>query len=363
MSVDQHPFGNNPDKISGYQSFWNREQVKRPLVGFSFKSWFPLAEFEASAAWQSSEYLTPEMVKPEAFINDQERLLEEGSILDDDILRGASPSQAVPWLCGMLGGSLRILPASILSEERTIPWDVLEHVRLDREKPWYLKYMTFAETLVRAAAGRFPVSHGTLIGPLDLMGMLRGHTRSILDFMEEPEKSEMFLWQIAEIFKGITEELWQRLPLFGGGYFDAQYQLWAPGSIVRLQEDAVAVLSPDLYRRFVQPVDRYLARQFECPFMHLHSTSMFLLDLILEVEEIRCFEVNNDDVAGGLTVKELVPYLQTIQRAGRSLLIRGSFKPDEIRILMDSLATEGLYFYIMVENKSEVETLKPLLGR
>ena len=118
--ASQEPFGNDPSKIERYRAFWNREDVERPLVGFSFKSWFPLEEYAASAAWQSVDYLTPDMVDPEAFMDDQERLLREGETVDDDILRGASPSQAVSWLVGMLGNRLRILPGSILGEERTI---------------------------------------------------------------------------------------------------------------------------------------------------------------------------------------------------------------------------------------------------
>ena len=52
--------------------------------------------------------------------------------------------------------------------------------------------------------------------------------------------------------------------------------------------------SPNLYRKLVQPVDRMLASHFECAFMHLHSTSMFILDAFLEIEELRCFEINHD---------------------------------------------------------------------
>jgi hypothetical protein len=47
---------------------------------------------------------------------------------------------------------------------------------------------------------------------------------------------------------------------------------------MRLPEDATAVYSRALYRKFVQPVDRALASRFPCGFMHLHSISMFLLD-------------------------------------------------------------------------------------
>lgn len=103
-----------------------------------------------------------------------------------------------------------------------------------------------------------------------------------------------------------------------------------------------------------------LAAHFASSFIHLHSTSMFLLDAFLEIEEIRCFEVNND--ASGPPVQQMVPHFQSIQRAGRPLLIRGSFTPDELRLLMDSLDPRGLFFNIMVTGMSEIETLRPLTG-
>lgn len=357
-----YPFGNDPAKVEGYRRLWNREAASRPLVGFSIKSWFPLEEFAASRTWQSHDILTPEMIHPDAFIKDQERLLQEGEAMDDDILRGASPSQAVPWLDGMLGSTLRILPGSILGQEQMLPWEELAKIRLDPKNPWFLKYVEFGETLVKGSNGRFPVSHGTLIGPTDLFGGFRGHTRSLIDLLEEPEKSQDVLWRFAYIFQEITQEFWKRVPLFGGGYFDAQYQLWTQGPIIRMQEDAVAVYSPQLYRDYVQPIDRYLAQQFSGSFMHLHSTSMFLLDLILEIEELHCLQVNYEVNSGGPDICGMIPYFKKIQAANRALVIRGSFTPDELRALVDGLEPRGLYLYIMVADMQEVERLRPIVG-
>jgi hypothetical protein len=302
------------------------------------------------------------MIDPEAFMEDQERILEEGEMMDDDILRGASPSQAVPWIDGMLGSRLRILPGSVLGLEQTLPWEELAQICLDRSNPWYNKYMDFGKTLAKRADGRFPVSHGTLIGPTDLFAVLRGHTRSLIDLLEEPQKSRDLLWKLTYIFQEVTEEFWKQTPLFEGGYFDAQYQLWTRGPIIRMQEDAVAVYSPDLYRHFVQPIDRYLAQKFAGSFMHLHSTSMFLLHLILEIEELRCLQVNYEVNSGGPDIPGMIPCFRDIQAAKRALIIRGSFTPEELRALVDALDPRGLYLYIMVADMGEAEALRPILG-
>ena len=360
----QYPFGNDPAKIERYRAWWERRDAERPLMGFSVKSWFPLQEFAASAAWQSLDVLTPDMVEPEAFLEDQERLLCEGEIIGDDILRGASPSQAVPWLDGMLGTTLRILPGSILgvSPGRGLPWEALEDIRLDPENPWFGKYIDFIRALVQRSAGRYPVSHGTLIGPSDIMALLRGHTQGVMDLVSEPERARRLLWRCGTLFRQITEEAWRHIPLFHGGYYDAQYQIWAPGPIVRMQEDASGVLSPRLYREFLQPVDRELAGHFANAFIHLHSNAMFLLDLYLEIEEIRAFQVNYEQMSGGPPVVGMIPHLRKIQRAGRPLLFRGTFTADELRLLADALDPRGLYLYVMVGSAEEAAALMPLLG-
>jgi hypothetical protein len=356
-----HLFGNDPAKVNGYQAFWNRAPVKRPLIGFSIKSWFPLQEFSASACWQDQEVLTPEMIEPAAFLDDQERLLREGEVIEDDILRGACPSQAVPWLDGMLGATLRILPGSVLGAERTLDWDQLAELHLDRQSPWLAKYVGFIETLVRHSAGRYPVSHGTLIGPSDIAALLRGHTQSIFDLATAPAEMRRLLEQSGLLFRQITEEAWKHIPLYQGGYFDAQYQLWSPGPIARLQEDASGVYSPRLYREFLQPVDRAVARHFPSAFIHLHTNSMFLYDLFLEIEELRCFQVNHELQSGGPPMAGMIPAFRKIQAAGRSLLVRGSFTPEELRQLVDALDPRGLYVYIMVGSLAEVETLRRIL--
>ncbi len=355
------PFGNDPAKIDRYRAFWNREEVTRPLVGFSFVGWFPLGEFAARKTWGSCDYLTADMIDPEAFLDDHLRMLREGEVIDDDIIRGACPAQvAIPWLPGMLGCKMRILPQNVLGEEQRLSWSEAFQVRLDYGNPWFQKYIEFAEVLVRSASGSFPVSHAPEIGPSDLHAVLRGHTQSILDLADEPEKSARLLWRLAEVCREITEELWKRIPLFHAGYFDAQYSLWAPGPIIRMQEDATAVYSPALYRQFVQPVDRMLARHFANSFIHLHSTSMFLLDAFLEIEEIQCFQVNND--AAGPPVDEMMLYFQRIQNAKKPLLIRGSFSAEQMWLLIDSLEPRGLFLNIMVTDMREIESLRPLVG-
>ena len=358
-----HEFGNDPAKIGSYRDFWNRAEVARPLIGFSHVGWFPLTYFSACASWQLHEYITPDMLDPEDWFEDYEGLLREGETVEDDMLRGACPIQvAFPcFLPATLGNRIRVLPGNVMGDERKLPWDeALSAARVDRDNPWFRKYIEFAEALVERSNGRYPVSHGAELGPTDLHALLRGHNESLMDLMDDPQRSAELLMQLGYVFVDFVQELWQAVPLFHGGYFDAQYQLWAPGSIIRMQEDATAAFSPDLYRQLVQPVDRMIAGHFDNAFMHLHTTSMYLLDAILEIEEIACYEINIETF--NLSVEEMIPYYRKVQDANRPLLIRGSVSEDEMRILLGEVDPRGLYLHIVAESEQEIDRLRPIAG-
>ena len=72
------------------------------------------------------------------------------------------------------------------------------------------------------------------------------------------------------------------------------YGLWAPDVFVRIQEDATGNYSPTLYEQLLLEPNRRLAAAFPRTMIHLHNSSLFLLDLFLQIEEIECFQVNMD---------------------------------------------------------------------
>ena len=103
-----------------------------------------------------------------------------------------------------------------------------------------------------------------------------------------------------------------------------------------------------------------IAKQFECNFIHLHSTSMFMLDAFLEIEELRCFEINIETF--NIPVAGMIDFFKMVQDADRPLLIRGSLTEDELRLVLDSLDPRGLYLHLMPESKEKIDALKPILG-
>ncbi len=358
-----YAYGNSPAKIEKYKAFWKRDPVERPMVGFTMVGWFPLQYFTACKDWKVNTHITHEMIDPSEWMVDQEKLLVEGETIEDDIIRGVCPTQvAFPcFLPATLGCRIRVLPDTVLGEEQKLSWEGALDVGLDPENPWYRKYMQFTDALVRKADERYPVSHGAELGPTDLHAVLRGHNEAILDLIDAPDQTAELLWGLGEIFVAFTKAVWERIPLYGGGYYDAQYNLWAPGSIVRMQEDASANFSPRLYRELVQPVDRMIAESFENSFIHLHSTSMIMLDAFLEIEAIRCFEINIEPFS--MPATDMIPFFKAVQAADRPLIVRGTPTPEEFKCLLDELDPGGLYFQLLVQDMAEIRAYRSVLGR
>lgn len=357
--MSRYAYGNNPDKVKNYEAFWQRSPAKRPMVAFSLKGWFPIGEIGSTKSWKLHSFLTPEMVDPVSLAAEQAELLKEGEVMADDVFRGDSPTQGVRWLPGMLGVQQCVLEGNISEEAEHRTWDELANIGLDKGNAWFKKYIEFFDVLREQAKGRYPVGHATMHGPSDLAFMLRGHDTSVMDLFDEPEKSMNLLARLNLFLDAVTKEGFKHVDEFCGGYFDPQYHLWAPGPIKRLQEDATALYSPKLYRAFLQPLDRELAGKYPYNVMHLHSTSMYILEDFLEISKIKSFEINLDVAAD---LKAMLPYYQKVQANKKPLIVRGSFSPDDLRLLVDTLEPTGLYLVIMVKNIREMEELRPLLG-
>jgi hypothetical protein len=122
---------------------------------------------------------------------------------------------------------------------------------------------------------------------------------------------------------------------------------------VRLQEDISAVYSPKVYCDLIQAFDRQIAAEFPYCLIHLHNSSLFLLDYFLEIEEIDVFQINRDVV--GMPTEEMIPYLKRVQDQKRRLLIRGSLTKEDLQLMHANLSPTGLILQIVLDKADATE--------
>lgn len=336
------------EKIEAYQKFWDLSEVQKPLIGLDVGGFFPFQWFSALKEIKENVYIQPELLVVDKYLDDYARLYQRSAVVDDDLIKGVSPIPAIPWMEAMLGCPVEISGNSIWAKEQNADWDKLERLSLEKENPWLQKYLEFLAVLVRKANGEYPVSQPILRGVTDLLSALRGSTQALLDTMESPDRIKTLAARCADAIIKVSRMQYEVIQPFHGGYLIEQFGIWAPGIIVRLQEDLSAIYSPRIYADLIQAFDRQIAAAFPYCLIHLHNSSLFLLDYFLEIEEIDVFQINRDVI--GMSTEEMIPYLKKVQDQKRRLLIRGALTKDDLRLIHANLSPVGLILQIVLND-------------
>jgi hypothetical protein len=339
------------DALNRYRRFWAREPVERPLVGFSVGGWFPFHHYRAMQPLRGRGELSPEDFRPEAFLADYDGLTSLWAGVEDDMIRGVSPLPFFPWLEAMLGCRIRIGSESVWAEEGGFDYADIGRIDFSDANPWRQKYLEFVRLLREHFGARVPVGIPILRGPADMVAALRGSEQMVYDLYDAPEAFGRLAGACSDFAVRLMHAQHDLTGPFAGGYLIEQLGLWAPDRIARLQEDASALFSPELYVRFLQPHDRRMGEAFPRSAIHLHSSSLHLLEEILDVGALGCIQINKD--VGNVTIAEMLGSFRKVQAGGRCLLIRGKLTPEDVALLRDTLSPDGLYLQIVAETAEE----------
>jgi hypothetical protein len=330
--------------------------VDRPLIGFSVGGWFPLQSYRAMQTLRGKPALAPDDLQAKEFLPDYEGVVALWDGVEDDMIRGVAPIPPFPWLEAMLGCRVQIGDESVWAEEGGFDYADLPRVDFSDENPWRRKYLEFVATLKGHFGERVPVGQPILRGPSDMIAAMRGSSEMIFDFYDRPDDFRRLAERCTEFAIGLVRAQQAITGPFTGGYLIEQLGIWAPDRLARLQEDSSALFSPDLYTTLLQPWDRRMAEAFPYAAIHLHSSSLFLLDRILDIESLGCIQINKD--VGNTAIAEMMPSFRLVQSRHRSLLIRGKLDLDDLALFRTHLSPNGLYLQIVVEKAEDCRALQ-----
>jgi hypothetical protein len=341
------------EKIKKYLAFWDNSPVERPLVGFSLGGWFSFQSYGAIQKYREAERLTPDMLSPERYFGDYDRITVPFEEIEDDVIHSVAPFPAFAWLEAMLGVPARVGNESIWTQEGGFDYGDTGKLDLSKDNPWRKKYLEFVSALQDRYGDRYPVGQPILRGPADMVAALRGSQQMIFDLYDHPREFKRLARACTDFFVGLVKDQLAITKPFQGGYMVEQFTLWAPGGIVRMQEDASALFSPDLYVKYLQEEDRRIASAFPYDVIHLHSSSLHLLDRFADVEPQKCIEINKDQ--GGWGVPRMIPLFQRMQSRGKRLIVRGKLDLADLESLRQALSPRGLYLQVVIDKPEEAK--------
>ena len=344
-------------KLRAHAGFWTRSRGTGPLAVRSAYS--GLAEIELPLAQGGSapvgSILTPESLSPDLLAASEKPAavtsmsvagipasqLKEAVTRLGDAFAVVAPFQRVPWMEAILGCKIRVGAESMWSEPwLDYPWNENE-VRLRPGNPWLAKLLDITRALVRKWKPPVMVTQTLMRGPIDMMAAVLGNEQTVYALHDSPEECRRLLEICTDAFIQVAKAQRELIPSFHDGHC-SWFGVWAPGSVVRTQCDASALIGPQWYESYVLPFDLAICRAFDYSVIHLHSGFLGTVEGLLNEDVPTAIQVAIDPGAFGPPPLELLPAFRRIMER-KPLLIEGRLTQRELDVLLSELPPDGLF--------------------
>ena len=340
-------------RVELFRAFHCRKN-KRPLLGFSIGGEYAMPRYPFSARLPEDRALTPADFNIAGYVEDSEHLFLIHEQLGGDFIFSGSAFWGIPWLEAMLGcplyashltGSIRAEPPKEFSTDH-IP-------AFSPNNPWVQLMGQMLDALTQRAAGRFPLATTRMRGISDLLSVLYGGIEFVYEMYNNPDGIRNVAERLTDLFISCGKFQLDRIPVFHDGVGSFFYNAWVPRGTVWHQEDAAALLSPELYKDFIEPCNRRIVASFPHVVIHQHSTGFVPTNAYLDMG-MTALEMHID--SGGPSAETLFERHLVILRE-RPLIICGIISEIDLDWIFSKLPVSGLAVITIVDTPETADRL------
>jgi hypothetical protein len=346
-------------KLDRHRKFLKFGETDRPILGFYIGGWEDLSRYSEDS----------ESLFPKGIINAEDITIEKFYKLyknyskcldyDDDFVRTLDPVPSIPWVEAASGCPVKFTGKNFWSQkigfERAN--ESLHNIPVN-DNPWIRKYGDF----IRYLASEYPehaIGQSILRGPLDILCAMVGDSETIYNLYDEPEFTKNALEKLSDIHNEFLRVQFRNTPKYYDGYAIGVMNMWTPGTTCRIQEDAMAIITPNHYEEFVYDIDVKITSVTEYSLYHVHATGMFVMDKIVQNKNLDIVQVAKDE--GDTKIEDLLEGMKKIQNAGKSVLVKGKLNKDDIDLLKKHVDRRALALGCVVNNAKEADQIKEYL--
>jgi hypothetical protein len=343
------------ERVEQFKKFYSKEN-ERPLFGFFLGSEYPVHRYPAAKTIPEGTVLSPDHFSIEAYLNDYDYLFEEHEKCGGDFIWSASIYWGIPWVEAALGCPIILSSYSSGSiHAETLPGfkganDIPE---FSMKNPWVIKAVDFLEQMAQRSNGRYPLATTRMRGISDLLSLLFGTENLIFAMLERPDEVTAIAEKLTDFWIQFGKIQIERIPEFHRGIGSFYYNTWAPKGTIWHQEDAAALLSPDLYESFIRVWDEKIVNAFDGCIMHQHSNGYFPYEFYIKMG-FTALELHID--SGGPSAELLNPVYQKIM-SEKPLIIWGEISEKDLDWIFSNLLPQGLSIITVVKSAAEAARL------
>lgn len=263
-------------------------------------------------------------------------------------------------LCLYIGGEPEFTPQTVWfhpSIQGVEAPETLPPFTFDPNGRWWRLTEATLRAHVEAGRGKYFASCPDLAENLDILSALREPQTLMMDMIERPEWVRQKLAEINRVFFEAYERIYDMIRLEDGSSCFGAFVLWGPGKTAKVQCDAAAMISPDMFAEFVVPPLKQQCAWLDCSMFHLDGTQCIgHLDALLAIDELDAIEWTPQAGIEQGGASRWYPMYRRILAAGKSLQVLG-VEPGEVIPLLDAIGGRGVYVMTHFENTRQAESL------
>jgi hypothetical protein len=236
-------------------------------------------------------------------------------------------------------------------------------LRFDPENTWYLKQKALLEEGMRVSQGRFLVGMPDLIENLDTLASLRDTQMLMMDMLERPAFVKQRIAEINQVYFEVFQSYFDIIRDPWGGNIFSAFAVWGPGKTAKVQCDAAAMISPQMFAEFVAPGLTEQCAWLDYSIYHLDGTQAIpVLDTLLQIEPLNAIEWTPQISLPQGGDPMWYDLYRRIRRAGKSVQAIG-VKPHEVIPLLDAVGSSGMFVMVTAESESQARALVEAVER
>jgi hypothetical protein len=329
-----------------YDEFWARENHDRPLLFVtSGKDGTDYSQMPKQLDSIDDRWLDfPNVVARNRF-----RL--ENTYYAGEAFPYYMPNLGPDILGAILGCDIKFGEYTSWAEPIINNWGDYDIPALDSRNKWFQLMTELTDLAVADAKGDFLVGITDIHAGADAMVSLRGPQNLCLDLYDCPEKIMDLpekIWPLAQAFYNDQYERTTHGAIGPATWLPVYHrQKWYVTSC-----DFICMISPGMFEQFILPELLLEASYFDANLFHLDGPGALKhLDRLLQIPTINGIQWVTGD--GAPPPSKWKDVLVKIQNAGKNIHI--SVSPDELPVLAQYLAPEGVLLNVGCRNQAEAD--------
>ena len=226
-------------------------------------------------------------------------------------------------LASYLGSEIGFKEDTVWFNKCLDSWDGVPKLTFDPENKWFKKHIQLAKDCQALAGDDFYVDMPDLMENIDVLASLRGAQDILFDLLDEPEMIGERIQEVTDIYYEYYDRFYDIIKDEEGGNAYTVFQIWGPGRTVKLQCDFSAMMSPEDFRKYIQPSLRTQSENVDHVLYHLDGPAAIKhMDALMEIDGIGALQWTSGDAGPDGTLPDWDVIYDKAIAAGKSIWVK-----------------------------------------